>query len=66
ATYAAVVELVLHTLVNDIVNHDIDVVADAVGLEGDGTILLEPTREGVSGARSQHCLIYEMDIIIYE
>lgn len=52
----SVVELVGHALLDRTVGLDVDNVADLVGLEvrrhGDGAMLLEVTREGVTSARS--------------
>ena len=57
ATGAAMVELVRHSLVDGAVNLDVDIIADVVGSEvcgeGDGTLLPEGTREGISSAGSQ-------------
>jgi len=51
------VELVRHALVDGAVNLDVDVIADVVGSEvsgeGDGSLLPEGAREGISGARPQ-------------
>lgn len=51
------VELVGHSLVNGTVNLDVNIIADVVGSqvcgEGDGSLLPERTREGISGAGSQ-------------
>lgn len=51
------IEFVGHSFVDSAVNLNVDIIADVVGSEvggeGDGTLLPEGTREGVSGSRSQ-------------
>lgn len=56
-TSATMVELMWHSLVEGAINLDIDIITNVVGSEvcgqGDGTLLPEGAREGISGVGSQ-------------